>query len=699
MRKLLITLSFLPVLFFGQEISVYGNRGMFKIQYAQPHNMGMLSFHLSPAERFEELQSLQAGTYTTDRKHFFNLSGGLSYSIIDYLEARFRMTGFLKWFEMNNYPIKRGDPDPPWGFETIEIGAKAGYGITVDQTTPLTYAFGIEGHINWGPGLSTDKLEFDKRFYSDSFSDANATPVAPHFPPYVPHDPDYATSGLVDFRVGPFAAHLNGGWMVTGPDHRPEYVPPDSFYQRPNYILHGIGIELIPTEEVRFLCELYGYYDFDAKEESLWITPGVRFGARSVSFDLGCELALLNPQRMHNLSPERYPGTWWKVFFNLSGGADLIKKVEVHIPIAKVSGRVYDAKTGEPITATISFPGSDKEPIQTSENGTYQVSFGPGSFRIHVEAEGYRWKEQGVVLKDGDQIILDFNLNKKEIAKVIGKIYDAETKLPIVANITFPQTQLPATNSDTSGMYSVILSPGTYRLHIEATGYQFDEKVITLQEGDTKVVDIGLAKISVEQATLMGKVSDVESGAPLLAQITFVDSKIPAKTTDQATGIYKVTVPPGTYVVKVEAMDYIPETAPVVLNKDETKIQNFTLRKVPKVGERIILRGIYFDFNSAVIKPESYPVLDDAAKVLIAKPKMRVEIGGHTDSIGSDSYNMKLSYQRANAVKDYLVRYHNIDASRLEVRGYGESQPIADNRTKSGRDQNRRIEFKILSVE
>lgn len=700
MRKLLLGLTLLPCLFFAQEISIYGNRGMFKLQYAEPHNMGVLSFHLSPSERFEELRSLQQGIYTTDRKHFFNVSAGLSYAIVDYLEARVRITEFLKWFEMNNYPIKRGDPDPPWGFETIEIGAKVGYPFVVDETTPLKYAFGIEGHINWGPALPEDKREFDKRFYADSFWDAGATPVTPHFPPYIPHQPDYGVSGLVDFRIGPFAAHLNCGYLYTGIDENPGYVDTTEFRQRPEYLIHSMGIELIPSEDVRILCELFGYFDLETNQESLWITPGIRFGAKSVSFDIGCEIGLMSPDRLPTTwYPQGNPSSWWKVFFTLSGGADLIKKVEIHIPIAKVSGRVYDAKSGEPVIANITFPGSDKEPIQTSANGTYETSFSPGSFRIHVEAEGYRWKEQGVVLKDGDQIILDFNLNKKEIAKVIGKVYDAETKMPIVANITFPQTTLPATNSDTSGMYSVVLSPGTFRIHIEATGYQFDEKVVTLQEGDTKVVDVGLAKISLERATLMGKVSDVENGNPLLAQITFVDSKIPATTTDPSTGIYKVTMAPGTYVVKVEAQDYITETAPIVLNKDETKIQNFTLRKVPKVGERIILRGIYFDFNSAVIKPESYPVLDDAAKVLLAKPKMRVEIGGHTDSIGSDSYNMKLSYQRANAVKDYLVRYHNIDPSRLEVRGYGESQPIGDNRTKSGRDQNRRIEFKILSVE
>jgi OOP family OmpA-OmpF porin len=139
------------------------------------------------------------------------------------------------------------------------------------------------------------------------------------------------------------------------------------------------------------------------------------------------------------------------------------------------------------------------------------------------------------------------------------------------------------------------------------------------------------------------------------------------------------------------------ESAPVVLARDETKIQNFVLKPVPKVGERVVLKGITFDFNSAVIKPVSYPVLDDAARVFKAKPTMRVEISGHTDSIGSDSYNMKLSNQRANAVREYFIRYHNIEPNRLIAVGYGETQPIADNRTRSGRDMNRRIEFKVLS--
>ncbi len=695
MKKALYVVCLLPLLVFAQEISVYGNRGMFQLQYAQPHNMGMFSFNISPSERFETIETVQGGQNVNDRKHFFDLSAGISYSIIDYIEIRFGTTILTKWFEMTNYPVERGDPDVVIGFKSVRIGTKIGYPFIIDETSPLLYAIGVDGYVDFGPGLSktwfNNAYENDRRFYEDSFPEAGGTPYAPHFSPHIPHEPDFGFTGLFDFRIGPFATHANVGYLFTGLDEQPDYVSDEDFaiLERPDYIPHGFGIELIPSEEARILFETYGLYDTDAREESLWVTPGLRFGSKSVSFDLGVDLGLANPSSDDNF--------WWKAFINFSAGVDLVR--EIPIPIAKVTGKVYDAKTGDPIAATITFPGTEMETIQTSDIGEYGASFSPGSYRIRVEAPEYRWKDQGVVLKDGDQVVLDFALNKKPISKIIGKIYDIETKEPIVAEITFPRTEFKGITSDTAGMYYATLVPGTYRIRVEATNYQFNEKVVTVGEDESKVVDISLTKIGVAQATLTGKVSDAKTGNPLLAQITFLETNIPKVTTNPTTGIYKVTVPPATYSVKVEAEDYIMESAPVVLAKDETKIQNFSLKPVPKVGERIVLKGIYFDFNSAVIKPTSYPVLDDAAKVLKAKPKMRVEISGHTDSIGSDSYNQKLSYQRANAVKDYLMRYHNIESLRLIVVGYGESQPIADNRTKAGRDLNRRIEFKILSWE
>ena len=103
--------------------------------------------------------------------------------------------------------------------------------------------------------------------------------------------------------------------------------------------------------------------------------------------------------------------------------------------------------------------------------------------------------------------------------------------------------------------------------------------------------------------------------------------------------------------------------------------------------------GILFDVNSASIKPESYGTLKEIAEVLKDNPNVKVKIVGHTDSDGNPDYNLKLSKQRADAVKDALTTDFGLEASRMTTDGKGASQPIADNKTPEGKAQNRRVEF------
>ena len=103
--------------------------------------------------------------------------------------------------------------------------------------------------------------------------------------------------------------------------------------------------------------------------------------------------------------------------------------------------------------------------------------------------------------------------------------------------------------------------------------------------------------------------------------------------------------------------------------------------------------GILFDFQSAVIKPESYAVVKEIAAVLKENPAARIKVFGHTSSDGDDKANMELSKKRAAAVKDMLATEFSIDGARIETEGKGETEPIADNKTKEGKAQNRRVEF------
>lgn len=107
-----------------------------------------------------------------------------------------------------------------------------------------------------------------------------------------------------------------------------------------------------------------------------------------------------------------------------------------------------------------------------------------------------------------------------------------------------------------------------------------------------------------------------------------------------------------------------------------------------------ILVGVNFEFNSANLTKESFPILLNAMQILVENPEMKIEIRGHTDNIGSENYNKKLSEKRAKTVRDYLV-INGIKPERLDVKGFGESEPIADNRTVEGRTLNRRVEFKV----
>ena len=124
-------------------------------------------------------------------------------------------------------------------------------------------------------------------------------------------------------------------------------------------------------------------------------------------------------------------------------------------------------------------------------------------------------------------------------------------------------------------------------------------------------------------------------------------------------------------------------------------IKDFSLQKV-KVGEKVILKNIFFELNKATLTAESYEELGRVLKLLETNPTIRIEISGHTDNIGSYDVNQRLSEARAKAVVDYLIG-NGVEEGRLEYAGYAFSQPVATNDTDYGRSQNRRVEFKILS--
>ncbi|MCA9494241.1 MAG: OmpA family protein [Myxococcales bacterium] len=155
----------------------------------------------------------------------------------------------------------------------------------------------------------------------------------------------------------------------------------------------------------------------------------------------------------------------------------------------------------------------------------------------------------------------------------------------------------------------------------------------------------------------------------------------------------------GTHKLVVTAPERMVVEQDVVLVPGDDKVIRVRLgtSKIVVEKEQIrILEKVQFETAKAVIRPESFGLLDEVAAVILANPDLgRVEVAGHTDDRGSDAYNQKLSEDRARSVAEYLAG-KGIDPARLVSVGYGETRPLETNRTTTGREANRRVEFNLI---
>lgn len=207
-----------------------------------------------------------------------------------------------------------------------------------------------------------------------------------------------------------------------------------------------------------------------------------------------------------------------------------------------------------------------------------------------------------------------------------------------------------------------------------------------------------------------GKLIDAKTGKPIGAKIIYErlsDGKEVGVTySDPETGEYEIHLPGGQlYGFRAEAKDHISESQNLDLRnftKDAVLAdKNITLEpiQIARVEESttITLNNIFFDFDRSTLRSESFPELNRIVSLMNERPSMQVQIAGHTDPIGSEDYNLKLSERRAKAVTKYLVD-KGVGADRITTLFFGESQLIDKTNTKVGNRKNRRVEFKILKM-
>lgn len=209
--------------------------------------------------------------------------------------------------------------------------------------------------------------------------------------------------------------------------------------------------------------------------------------------------------------------------------------------------------------------------------------------------------------------------------------------------------------------------------------------------------------------TVKGKIVDKSTGKPLGAKIVYErlpDGKgLGISQSNPETGEYEIRLPAGElYGLRAEADGSLSESQNLDVRniKDEQTIEkDFNLDPigVARVQENasILLNNLFFDLEKATLRSESFPELNRIVALMKESPSMQIEIAGHTDTTGSDEYNLALSRQRAGAVASYLTE-KGIDSSRMTVLFFGETKPMVSNDTREGRKKNRRVEFRILKV-
>jgi len=195
-----------------------------------------------------------------------------------------------------------------------------------------------------------------------------------------------------------------------------------------------------------------------------------------------------------------------------------------------------------------------------------------------------------------------------------------------------------------------------------------------------------------------GRVLDSVNLKPVRAKVMLTDAitgfNLLTKYSQPASGFFLVVMEPGkTYGFNIVAKGYLFYSERFTPGENDTIADSlnkeFLLKPIAK-GSSVILKNLYFDVDSANLKPVSFPELKKLILFLQINPKVELEIAGHTDNSGSVAHNMQLSLHRAESVYQYLIK-KGIDPDRLSFKGYGSREPIANNASEAGRARNRRV--------
>ncbi|PKP23242.1 MAG: hypothetical protein CVU05_00345 [Bacteroidetes bacterium HGW-Bacteroidetes-21] len=298
------------------------------------------------------------------------------------------------------------------------------------------------------------------------------------------------------------------------------------------------------------------------------------------------------------------------------------------------------------------------------------------------------------------EFIIPPSMRPEIVINVYGYVTD-ENKAPVGAVVRFYDSvtgveQASASSNFTDGLYRVSLPPlKKYNVVIDMKGYLYLTDVIDLTDLSK------FTKVEYMNERLAEQLPEIKA---MQEKLTALNNQLFSVINENSTNIdnafknYDDIIK--AYRTNLNSLDLSIKKSKLAWMSKEDKImdvrKDFQLQTI-RVGATFELKNIFFDSGKATLREESKTELDKLVDIM-KKSEIVIELGGHTDSIGTDESNIKLSQERVNSVMQYLID-NQIKPERIKAVGYGESQPLASNSTDEGRQKNRRVEVKILQLQ
>ncbi len=392
------------------------------------------------------------------------------------------------------------------------------------------------------------------------------------------------------------------------------------------------------------------------------------------------------------------------------------------VPFVQITGRIVDMRTGLQVPATrepkVLINGEASDDIVYDEfSSAFQVSLPLGtSYIFEAEIDNYEAVPKAVdVIDEKTFVEKDITLFVRSVnyVQLRGQVLDNVSMRPI-SHEHNPQFIIDGQIADTvkinpeNSSFSVRLPFGkSYVLGVSADNYKTIDNVVDL----TPYVEYAEVWQNIfaehEDANIVflsGQIINTKTENPLdrIHEVKLMVNDVvhPSFEYDPQTASYRLNLEAG---INYDVLSRVPNFYNRLEQVDLTDVAPLTrvVRNIYvtpiEVGMSVDIEHIYFEFGSSRLLPESFRSLRAIIAFLNEYPNVRIEIGGHTDNVGSQEVNQRLSEERAKAVKDYIIS-EGIPVHRVESQGYSFNKPKASNRTAEGRAQNRRVDFTIIGI-